>query len=46
MFSAYYHEKKRQWRIDCDGRDICGAINEVVARETALCLTAYRSVFP
>jgi hypothetical protein len=34
------------WRIHIGERNLCGAINEQVARETAAALNAYRSANP
>ncbi len=45
MFEAAFDEK-RGWRVCFNGIDICGAINEAVARETAFQMNAYRSVVP
>lgn len=44
----YYaiHIPGRGWRIRYNDIDICGAINEQVARETAAALAAYRAVMP
>lgn len=44
MFVAVH--TPRGWRIQRDGMDICGAINEAVARETAALMNEYRSAYP